>query len=203
VHLPIGSMEQSPSEKLTGSQLVKKFPHFMEPLCLPPVPILSPYQWINPGLRHQFIFRNMIQFYGEELFAPHPTAKLEYHPLSAVRVCLFNIFTATLHIGGRSSIHNLRTCHWVVICTHLSWLYCIPWWIYWSGWLSRYSDWLRSGQSGGRIPVGAKFFATVQTGPGAHQASCTVGTGSSPGVNYGWGVCADHSPTSSVVVMEE
>jgi len=50
-------------EKLTGSQLVKNFPHFMEPKfrytihkCLPPVPILSPYQWINPGLRHQFIF---------------------------------------------------------------------------------------------------------------------------------------------------
>jgi hypothetical protein len=36
-------------------------------------------------------------FYGEELLAPRPTPKLEGHPLSAVRDCLFNIFTATLH----------------------------------------------------------------------------------------------------------
>jgi len=35
--------------------------------------------------------------------------------LSAFCDCLFNVFTATLHIGGRSSIHNLRTCHVVVI----------------------------------------------------------------------------------------
>jgi hypothetical protein len=26
------------------------------------------------------------------------------------------------------------------------------------------------------IPVGARFFAHVQTGPGAHPASCTIGT---------------------------
>jgi hypothetical protein len=42
----------------------------------------------------------MLVFYGEELLAPRPTPKLEDHPLSAVRDCLFNIFTATLHIGG-------------------------------------------------------------------------------------------------------
>jgi hypothetical protein len=36
-------------------------------------------------------------FYGEELLAPHPTPKLEYHPFSFIRSCLFNIFTATLH----------------------------------------------------------------------------------------------------------
>ena len=29
---------------------------------------------------------------------------------------------------------------------------------------------------------GARFSAPVQTGPGAHPASCTVGTGSFPGV---------------------
>jgi len=39
--------------------------------------------------------------------------------LSAVRDCLFNIFAATLHIGGRSSIRNLRTRHAVVAGTHL------------------------------------------------------------------------------------
>jgi hypothetical protein len=37
-------------------------------------------------------------FYGEELLAPRPTPKLEGHPLSVVRDCLFNIFAVTLHI---------------------------------------------------------------------------------------------------------
>jgi hypothetical protein len=43
-------------------------------------------------------FRNKLIFYGEELLALSPTPKLEDHPLSAVRDCLFNIFVATLHI---------------------------------------------------------------------------------------------------------
>jgi hypothetical protein len=46
--------------------------------------------------------------------------KPEDHPLSAVRDCLLNIFAATLNIGGRSSIRNLRTHHAVVTGTHLS-----------------------------------------------------------------------------------
>jgi hypothetical protein len=43
-------------------------------------------------------FRNVFLFYGGELLAPRPTPKLEGHPFSAVRGCLFNIFAATLHI---------------------------------------------------------------------------------------------------------
>jgi hypothetical protein len=33
-----------------------------------------------------------------------------------------------------------------------------------------------------RIPVGSRYSAPVQTGPGAHPASCTIGTGPFPGV---------------------
>jgi hypothetical protein len=54
-------------------------------------------------------FVTNIRFHGEELLAPRPTPKLEYHRLSAVRDCLLNIFAATLHIVGRSSIRNPRT----------------------------------------------------------------------------------------------
>ena len=57
-------------------------------------------------------------FYREGLLAPRPTPKLEDHPSSAVRDCLFYIFAATLHIGGRSSIRNLRTRRAVVTGTH-------------------------------------------------------------------------------------
>jgi hypothetical protein len=41
-------------------------------------------------------FLNKIRFYGEELFAHRQTPKLDDHPLSTDRDCLFNIFAATL-----------------------------------------------------------------------------------------------------------
>jgi hypothetical protein len=50
--------------------------------------------------------------------APRPTPKLEDHPSLAVGDCLFNIFTASLHIGGLSSIRYLRTRHAVATGTH-------------------------------------------------------------------------------------
>jgi hypothetical protein len=62
----------------------------------------------------------MIRFYGEELLAPCPSLKPEYHPLLAVHDCLFDIFAATLHIGGRSSIRNQRMRHAMATGTHLS-----------------------------------------------------------------------------------
>ena len=37
-------------------------------------------------------------------------------------------------------------------------------------------------------------FPPVQTGPGAHPASCTMGTGSFPGVKYGRGVLLTTHP---------
>jgi hypothetical protein len=53
---------------------------------------------------------------------------------------------------------------------------------------------LRDGESGDRIPVGARFSAPVQTGPGAHQASCTMGTGSFSGIGSGQGVMLTPHP---------
>jgi hypothetical protein len=47
---------------------------------------------------------------------------------------------------------------------------------------------LWAGRFGDRIPVGSRFSAPVQTGPGIHTTSCTMGTGSFPGVKSGRGV---------------
>jgi hypothetical protein len=51
--------------------------------------------------------------------------------------------------------------------------------------ISGSSDWLRAGRSGDQIPVWAKFFTPVQTGPGAHPALCRMGTESFQGVKSG------------------
>jgi hypothetical protein len=61
-------------------------------------PLLRSCQSISPGPRRFETFRNNNNFYGEWLLAPRPPPKLEDHPLSAVHDCLFNNFTATLHI---------------------------------------------------------------------------------------------------------
>ena len=50
---------------------------------------------------------------------------------------------------------------------------------------------------------GDDIFPHVQTGPGAHPASCKMGTGSFPGGKVRPGRAADHSPPSSAAVMEE
>jgi len=79
-------------------------------------------QRISRSPRHIYPFRNKACFYGKALLGPRPTPKLEDHTLSTFCDCLFNIFAATSHIGGRSSIRNLRTHHVFVTWTHLSWL---------------------------------------------------------------------------------
>jgi hypothetical protein len=49
---------------------------------------------------------------------------------------------------------------------------------WWAGIAFDYSDSLQDGRSRDRIPVEARFSAPVQTGPGAHPASYTMGTDS-------------------------
>jgi hypothetical protein len=45
---------------------------------------------------------------------------------------------------------------------------------------------------------GVRFSASVQTGSGAHPASCTMGTESFPKVKSGRGVTTPHPPSSAV-----
>jgi hypothetical protein len=49
-------------------------------------------------------------------------------------------------------------------------------------------------RSGDRIPVAARFSAPVQNGPGAHPASCTMGTACFPGVKSGRGLTLTPHP---------
>jgi len=63
------------------------------------------------------------------------------------------------------------------------------------------SDSLWAGWSGDRIPLGARFSAPVQTGPGAHPASYTMGNGPFPEIRRPrrW---VHHPPPSSAKVKE-
>ena len=78
-------------------------------------------------------FRNKATFYCEIFLAPRPPPKLEDNTLSAQRDCLFNIFTANLHIGSRFSIRIPSANHAVVSRTNVAYSYnlryvsCITW----------------------------------------------------------------------------
>jgi len=50
---------------------------------------------------------------------------------------------------------------------------------------------------------GSRFSAPVQTGPGAHPASCTMDTGSFPGIKCGRGVMLIPHPLLVPLVMKE
>ena len=68
---------------------------------------------------------------------------------------------------------------------------------------SRYSDLLRAEQSGDRIPVGARFSAFVQTGPGAYSTSWTVGSGFLSRGNMAGAWCWLATPSSAEVKGRE
>jgi hypothetical protein len=115
-YLPTHSLERSPSweaDRFSASQKIPRISwkpkvHHRIHTRRPSIPILC---W-------HFVTRYLFTVWSCQHLAQPP--KLEDHFLSAVRVCLFNIFEATLHIRGRSSIRNLRTPHAVVTGTHLS-----------------------------------------------------------------------------------
>jgi len=61
---------------------------------------------------------------------------------------------------------------------------------------------LQAEQSMDSIPLGLRFTVPVQTGPGAHPASCTMGTGSLPEVKW-WGHGVGHPPHLAPSLKEE
>jgi hypothetical protein len=102
------------------------------------------------------------------------------YPVSISPSTLHAHSSATMLYNWRCRHKTFKTLHYVNI---KYWQVC--------RWLSRYSDWLRAGRYGDRRPVGARFSTSVQTGPGAHPATCTIGTRSFPGLKRP-GRGADH-----------
>jgi len=99
-----------PESSLPQSQVPAICPHPQPAQC-------RLHQSISPCPRLTLRpYRNTIRFTVRSFLAPRPNPpKLEYDLLSAVNDWFFfNIFAATLHIGGRSSMRNLRTRHAVV-----------------------------------------------------------------------------------------
>ena len=98
--------------------------HFLKihlvPIVHVPFPLFGLHKRINSGPMQMYRLRNKASFDGEESLAPRQKQKMEYHPLSAVGVCFFNIFAASLHTGARFSNRNLRTRRDVVTRKHLS-----------------------------------------------------------------------------------
>jgi len=119
-------------ENLTGFQVVKKFPvcygtrrfitasaRHLSLSWASSIHSIPNYQSRTGAYSLTVLQHDTFLRWGVVSTSP-PPPKLEDHPLSAVRDCLFNIFVATHHTVGRSSIRNLRTRHEMVTDTHLS-----------------------------------------------------------------------------------
>ena len=66
------------------------------------------------------VFFNTVVLQGG-VFSTSPKSQAGGSPLVGLPRCLFNLFTATLHKGGSSSVRKLRTRHDVVTGTHYTW----------------------------------------------------------------------------------
>ena len=86
----------------------------------PPVSILSGFFLSPEQASCMWVFLNK-DFYREGLLAPRPTPKLEDHPMSAVRDCLFNLFAAThrhhylKRVFAANSLDNTMTYFYYII----------------------------------------------------------------------------------------
>jgi hypothetical protein len=88
-------------------------------------------------------------------------------------------------------------------CVHNVFVLGLSFFVTWAGRVAQsIYVWLRAGRFRDRLPVGARFFAPVQTGPGSHPASYTMGTGSFPAIKWP-GRDVDHIPPSRAEVTKE
>ena len=156
-------------------------------LCLP----LNTHIIASKTVARNFILLTLyVQYRSERTVCNHAERFLKY-------LCPF------ICPSARSNIYKTYRAFLLLIITqtkvHIPFILDRHIFILWAGQLIRYSDWLRAGRSGIESRLG-RDFPPVQTGPGAHPASCKMGTGSFQGVKFGRGVLLT---TSSAAVMEE
>ena len=135
------------------------------PVCL------SCYDWTltAPVLSQIFWIRVTFHLQWTALADKSPVRPFEYPVHFAIQAFSLHSFTT-----ARTSLgHHVPTTDTLKYSTQSSHpLFHGP------GYPTLHSDSLRAGLSGDRIPVRACFSPPIKKGPGAHPASCTMGTGS-------------------------
>jgi hypothetical protein len=147
----------------------------------------------------------IIQWHGAHfLTIPIIPLTLHTHPSVYHRCCIFlatdSVVQQYRHYQNRTAAQDphlipmiSQTIHFIslnITCV----IHCMIYLLCGSGSSVGIATELRAGRSGDRIPVGARFSAPVLIGPGAHPASCTMGTGSFPGVESGRSVTLTPHP---------
>jgi hypothetical protein len=89
-------------------------PHNIPMIHCNPIHPPTPYSFDWSGPRLRVVFRNKFRVLRWRVVNTHLIPKLD-HPLSAVRDCLFNISSATLHI-------------WRLSPLSANWRCAVPWW---------------------------------------------------------------------------
>ena len=105
---------------------------------------------------------------------------LQKHTFKTKRISIANAIIIVFRLVKKASapVETTRFCEYTYL---------------FSSYISVYFDWLRAGRSGIESRWG-RDFPTVHTGPGAHPASCKIGTRSFPGVKCGRGVLLTTHP---------
>ena len=145
----------------------------------------SLYLWIHFSQQHSKIQKEMCQKQQILYIADRGTLMYSETELSQYRFVHHKSLVDCR--GSVNKVEQGQVCPWVARSPFLNQIrriYCQ---------FTLDSDSLRAGRSGYRIPAGGRFSAPVQTGPGAHPPSYTMGTRYLRGVK-GPGRGADHPP---------
>jgi len=139
--------------------------------------LLRGTDWVFKRSSLRFVFKGLIFLRTVAANIMKKYSKIIIHILlqitTFIKFC--NKFNYFLYLPSCISEFHTCVCVCVCVCVHARACVCGL------RQLHRHSDSLRAGRSGGGIPVGASFSASVQSGPGAQPL--TTDTASRPGVN--------------------